>query len=99
MGRHGSSVRTDMEMGRGHRHPWSIGEGVRGQRGGEGSGWCRTTQEAQVSEVKVQTDVVVVTLSAAALLTSFLLESRLLAAFRSLRRFSAAFFMVLSSPG
>lgn len=33
------------------------------------------------------------------LLTSFLLESRPLAAFRSLRRFSTTFFMVLSSPG
>lgn len=50
MGRHGSSVRTDMEMGRGHRHPWSIGG--EGQGSGGGSGWCRTTQGAQVSEVK-----------------------------------------------
>lgn len=39
-----------------------------------------------------------VTLSAA-LLTSFLLESRPLAALRSLRKFSTAFFMVFSSPG
>lgn len=55
------------------------------------------TQEVKDnSEVKGHTDVV--TLSAV-LLTSFLLESRPLAAFRSLRRFSAAFFIVFSSPG
>lgn len=35
MGRHGSSVRTDMEMGRGHRHPWSIGGEGQGSGGGQ----------------------------------------------------------------
>lgn len=50
----------------------------------------------EISEVNGHTDVV--TLSAV-LLTSFLLESRPLAAFRSLRRFSTAFFIVFSSPG
>lgn len=50
-----------------------------------------------IPEVKTgHTDVVT---RSTVLLTSFLLESRALAAFRSLRRFSTTFFMVLSSPG
>lgn len=72
-------------------------EKERGGRSGICAGRHSETQEVKdISEVNGHTDVV--TLSAV-LLTSFLLESRPLAAFRSLRRFSAAFFIVFSSPG
>lgn len=89
--------RFNQREGRPHQ-----GSEVRGEKKKEGlqGGLCRTTQPdtggKKISEVKGHTDVV--TLSAA-LLTSFLLESRPLAAFRSFRRFSAAFFIVFSSPG
>lgn len=114
-GRHSSpesNRRSGLEMEHGYRRPGfnqregrphqgsKVGEKKKIKKEGLRGGLCRTTRPdtggKNISEVKGHTDVV--TLSAA-LLTSFLLESRPLAAFRSLRRFSAAFFIVFSSPG